>query len=682
MKTSVMKTLSRPLLRSLPPVLTTLLLLSLPLNLPARSEARPFSFGQAQQPIEAISVVSWTVAVVADGQDTGLLAKARVRQPWHLYDINLPQGGPNSTEIVLEELQGVSPGGPLRSLTAPVSYYDKVFGMQLRMYPDTALFFQPLHITDPGKFSMKGYLRFMACNDETCLAPYTLEIELDEEALLPGNSTPPLQTSTAAATGQDGLPEGLSPQPELWTPVIGELQAYGTHSGTDRSLWRLFALGFLGGLLALLTPCVWPIIPMTVSFFLKRTRSRRKAVQDAAVYGLSIIVIYLLMGLGITLIFGASALNSLATNALFNLLFFLLLVAFALSFFGLFEIVLPASWSNKMDMKADSTSGLLSIFFMAFTLVLVSFSCTGPIIGTLLVEAASQGSLTGPAVGMGGFALALALPFSLFALFPNLMQSLPKSGGWLNSVKVLLGFFELAFSLKFLSVADLAYGWGILPREAFLVLWIAIALCAGLYLLGIIRFPHDDKTRRRKGILPVTLSLLCFAFALYLVPGLLGAPLKSISAFSPPMSTQTIKLFGEQLEADFLDYEQGVAYAREHNKKVLIDFSGYGCVNCRKMENAVWQDPRVQDCIRKNYVLISLMVDDKTALPESLTIEEYGQKRKLRTIGDKWSYLQRHKFGANAQPFYVILDTAGRPLAPSFAFSENADDFLRFLQEP
>ncbi|MBP5171692.1 MAG: thioredoxin family protein [Bacteroidales bacterium] len=657
-------------------LLPTLLAVALqPASLSAQGNARPFAFGQAQQQIEASSVVQWSHTL----SDSGLVFQAAVKRPWHLYDIDLPQGGPTSTEFVLEEIQGAQPRGSVRNLTTPVAYDDKVFGMTLRMHQDTAAFFLPLEVTDTEHLAIKGYIRFMVCNDETCLAPCNLDFRSGRESLLSDSDT---AAETTAAVGGD-ISDRLSSQPQLWAPVIEELQAFGAQAtGPDRSLWRLFALGFLGGLLALLTPCVWPIIPMTVSFFLKRTRSRRKAIQDALCYGASIVVIYLLMGLGITLIFGASALNNLATNALFNLLFFLLLVAFALSFFGLFDIVLPASWANKMDKRSDSTSGLVSIFFMAFTLVLVSFSCTGPIIGTLLVEAASQGSLTGPAVGMGGFALALALPFSLFAVFPNMMQSLPKSGGWLNSVKVVLGFFELAFSLKFLSVADLAYGWGILPRELFVALWIVIALCTGLYLLGVIRFPHDDKGKKRIKALPLTLALLCFGFAAYMVPGLLGAPLKSISAFAPPMSTQTIKLFGEQLEADFLDYEQGMAYAREHGKKVLVDFSGYGCVNCRKMENAVWQDPRVKDYIRGHYVLISLMVDDKTALPSPLIIEEYGQRRKLRTVGDKWSYLQRHKFGANAQPFYVIVDTDGRPLAPAFAFSENPDDFLKFLQMP
>ncbi|MBQ7162690.1 MAG: thioredoxin family protein [Bacteroidales bacterium] len=647
------------------PLLTILLtVILLPSVLSAQGKARPFAFGQAQQQIDATSIASWTHTL----SDSGIVFQASIKQPWHLYDIDLPQGGPTSTEFVIEEIRGAQIRGDVRCLTTPVAYHDKVFGMQLRMHQDTAAFLLPLALSHSGPLDIKGYIRFMVCNDETCLAPCNLEFQLGHQTT---------DSSLAA------MPDQLSPQPNLWTPVIAELQAFGTETaGKDRSLWRLLGLGFLGGLLALLTPCVWPIIPMTVSFFLKRTRSRRKAIHDAFYYGASIVVIYLLMGLGITLIFGASALNNLATNALFNLLFFLLLVAFALSFFGLFDIVLPASWADKMDKRADSTSGLVSIFFMAFTLVLVSFSCTGPIIGTLLVEAASQGSLTGPAVGMGGFALALALPFSLFAVFPNMMQSLPKSGGWLNAVKVVLGFFELAFSLKFLSVADLAYGWGILPRELFVALWIAIAVCTGLYLLGVIRFPHDDKTKKRIKALPLTLAILCFGFAAYMVPGLLGAPLKSISAFTPPMSTQTIKLFGEQLEADFLNYEQGMTYARQQNKKVLIDFSGYGCVNCRKMENAVWQDPRVKDYIRRHYVLISLMVDDKTALPAPLVIEEYGQRRKLRTIGDKWSYLQRHKFGANAQPFYVIVDTEGRPLAPAFAFSENPDDFLRFLQLP
>ena len=439
-------------------------------------------------------------------------------------------------------------------------------------------------------------------------------------------------------------------------------------------------MGLVGGLLALVMPCIWPIIPMTVSFFLKRNKSRRKAIADALIYGASIIIIYVAMGLLITGIFGASALNDLSTNAVFNILFFALLVLFAVSFFGAFELVLPASWTNRMDSKADSTSGILSIFFMAFTLALVSFSCTGPIIGTLLVEAASQGKTIGPAVGMFGFALALAIPFALFAIFPNMLQNMPKSGGWLNSVKVVLGFLELALALKFLSVADLAYGWRLLDREVFLVLWIVIFALLGFYLLGKIRFSHDSELRH-VSVPRLFMAIVSLAFSVYMIPGLWGAPLKAVSAFAPPLYTQDFNLYKDEVHAVFEDYEAGMAYAKRVKKPVLIDFSGYGCVNCRKMEAAVWTDARVKKLLEEKYVLITLMVDDKTKLPEALTITENEKERRLKTIGDKWSYLQRSKFGANAQPFYVILDNEGRPLAPSYAFDEDASKYVRFLED-
>ena len=474
----------------------------------------------------------------------------------------------------------------------------------------------------------------------------------------------------------------LTDRPEWWTPVIDNLKSFGdaTVSASDTSWIYIFLAGLAGGLLALLTPCVWPMIPMTVSFFLKRNKSRRKAIADALIYGASIIIIYVAMGLLITGVFGASALNDLSTNAVFNILFFALLVLFAVSFFGAFELVLPASWTNRMDSKADSTSGILSIFFMAFTLALVSFSCTGPIIGTLLVEAASQGKTIGPAVGMFGFALALAIPFALFAIFPNMLQNMPKSGGWLNSVKVVLGFLELALALKFLSVADLAYGWRLLDREVFLVLWIVIFALLGFYLLGKIRFSHDSELRH-VSVPRLFMAIVSLAFSVYMIPGLWGAPLKAVSAFAPPLYTQDFNLYKDEVHAVFEDYEAGMAYAKRVKKPVLIDFSGYGCVNCRKMEAAVWTDARVKKLLEEKYVLITLMVDDKTKLPEALTITENEKERRLKTIGDKWSYLQRSKFGANAQPFYVILDNEGRPLAPSYAFDEDASKYVRFLED-
>lgn len=620
------------------------------------------SFAQMENPAK------WNYRLVENADGAHIEFKVNIDPGWHMYDLNLPEGGPVSTTFHFEKLQGCSLAGEIQSLQKAKSYHDAIFNMMLRTYEKQASFVQAITIENRELLHIEGYVQYMLCDDQACLPPNSLEFSignLQEEA------------APAAISGLDAL----SQHPELWTPVIGELQAFGGSNNINSSntaAWLIFIYGFVGGLLALFTPCVWPIIPMTVSFFLKRNRDRRKAIKDAISYGISIVVIYLVVGLSITLIFGASALNSLATNAVFNLIFFLLLVAFALSFFGLFELVLPSSWSNKMDGMADKTSGLLSIFFMAFTLVLVSFSCTGPIIGTLLVEASTQGGLLGPTLGMSGFALALALPFTLFAIFPNIMQSMPRSGGWLQTFKVVLGFLELALSLKFLSVADMAYSWGILPREVFIILWIIIAISLGLYLLNVIRFPHDEKVDKLSWI-RISGSIVSFLFAAYMIPGVLGAPTKAISAFTPPMSTQHIHVFSSHVEPDFYSYEEGMLAAQAQNKKVLIDFSGYGCVNCRKMENAVWTDTRVKAKLEKDFVLISLMVDDKTALENMVSIEENGQTRKLRSIGDKWSYLQRYKFGANAQPFYLILTPEGRPLTHAYAFNDDPKDFLDYL---
>ena len=613
--------------------------------------------------------VEWSATVQAHGGHTYLHFSAAIDEGWHIYDMDLPSGGPTPTSFHFDALEGCHLLGEPVRLDNPRTYQDQMFGMEVRQYERKAAFEQEIQ-PDSTAWRVEGHLRYMSCNDQNCLPPTAYEF-----ALSGGNAPAKVQETIPTACLSD-----ITDRPELWTPVVDELHSYGqTESTAGTSHWRIFLLGFVGGLLALVTPCVWPIIPMTVSFFLKRTRSRRKAIGDALSYGLAIVVIYVGLGLAITLLFGASALNSLATNAVFNLLFFALLVAFALSFFGLFELVLPSSWSSRMDARADGTSGLLSSFFMAFTLVLVSFSCTGPIIGTLLVEAATQGSLAGPTIGMLGFALALALPFSLFAMFPNIMQSMPKSGGWLQRVKVVLGFIELAFALKFFSVADMAYGWGIMPRDVFMVLWIAIFAACGLYLLGVFRFPGEEKGR--VSWFSRGLGVVSLLFALYLVPGLLGAPAKAVSAFAPPMSTQHIHLFHQEVTPDFYQYEEAMAYAAECGKPVLIDFSGFGCVNCRKMENAVWTDPRVQKILKERYVLVSLMVDDKTPLPRVLAVEEAGKVHRLRTLGDKWSYLQRSKFGANAQPFYVVVDADGKALSGSYSFNDSPEDFLEFLEE-
>lgn len=630
---------------------------------------------------------------------------------WHLYDMNLPEGGPVSTSFTFETLKGAELIGQPVSSVKPTVVYDELFAMDLRWYPGTVSFTQKVKITDPKKFKIEGEVEFMACNDETCLPPdrvsFTFDAKntkltlpsdapaIDKEdvtAIQPDTEQVAQEAETLTTPDPVAKTENIISSPAkianeltddaaLWTPVIDNLKAFGdtTVTATDTSWLFIFFAGFLGGLIALLTPCVWPMIPMTVSFFLKRTKDRKKAIRDALTYGLSIIVIYLVMGLLITGIFGASALNDLSTNAIFNIIFFLLLVVFAISFFGAFEMVLPASWTTKLDSKADSTTGILSIFFMSFTLVLVSFSCTGPIIGTLLVQAASMGNAVGPAIGMFGFALALSIPFSLFAIFPNMLQSMPKSGGWLNSVKVVLGFLELALALKFLSVADLAYGWRLLDREVFIVLWIVIFILLGFYLLGKIKFSHDSDVKY-VSVPRLFMAIISFGFAVYMVPGLWGAPLKSISAFAPPLYTQDFSLYDDEVHAAFDDYESGMAYAKRVNKPVMIDFSGFGCVNCRKMEASVWTDPKVKQLLEKDYVLITLMVDDKTKLPHPIEIEEHGKVRKLKTIGDKWSYLQRSKFGANAQPFYILLNDEGQPLGPSYAFNEDVSKYVQFLE--
>lgn len=665
---------------------------------------------------QILTPVKWKIKLDDKGgaPEKEIVFTATADKGWHLYDMNLPEGGPVSTSFTFETLNGAELIGQPVPSVKPTTVYDEQFAMNLRWYPGTVSFTQKLKVTDPAKFKAEGEVEFMACNDETCLPPDQIPFSFDKKSIhvdpaLAANSsttevdkedataiqpdtqvvaeeaselnTPDPAAKETPATTSPKASDSLTDSPNLWSPVIDQLKSFGdaTVSAADTSWLFIFFAGFLGGLIALLTPCVWPMIPMTVSFFLKRTKDRKKAIRDAITYGLSIIVIYLVMGLLITGIFGASALNDLSTNAIFNILFFLLLVVFAVSFFGAFELVLPASWTSKLDSKADSTTGVLSIFFMSFTLVLVSFSCTGPIIGTLLVQAASMGTAVGPAIGMFGFALALSIPFSVFAIFPNMLQSMPKSGGWLNSVKVVLGFLELALALKFLSVADLAYGWRLLDREAFIVLWIVIFSLLGVYLLGKIKFSHDSEVKY-VSVPRLFMAIISFAFAIYMVPGLWGAPLKAISAFAPPLYTQDFNLYKNEVHAAFDDYESGVAYAKKVNKPVMIDFSGFGCVNCRKMEASVWTDPKVKQMLENDYVLITLMVDDKTKLPQPIEIQENGKTRKLKTIGDKWSYLQRSKFGSNAQPFYILLNDEGQPLGPSYAFNEDVSKYIQFLQ--
>ena len=618
-----------------------------------------------------------------------LLFQATIDAGWHVYSTGLGNNGPISATFHADRMEGAQTVGALKARGNEVKQFDKMFGMEVRYFEQAVTFVQKIRFTQP-RYDISCYIEYGACSDAMCLPPSSAElktsgkgIEVKEPAktdtsLIAQPQPVTSEKDTVLASKKDSILANK----DLWQPVVKELQAFGNKDITDTEIswWIIFFEGLLGGFLALFTPCVWPIIPMTVSFFLKRNKEQTKAIREATTYGLSIVVIYVLLGLAVTLLFGASALNALSTNAVFNIFFALLLVVFAASFFGAFELTLPSAWTNKIDQKSESTTGLLSIFLMAFTLALVSFSCTGPIIGFLLVAVSTQGSILAPTIGMLGFAIALAIPFTLFALFPSLLKSAPKSGGWMNTIKVILGFIELAFALKFLSVADLAYGWHLLDREVFLSLWIVIFGLLSAYLLGWIRFPHDDEGHRTN-VPQFFLALASLAFTIYMIPGLWGAPCKAISAFTPPMNTQDFNLYQGSVEARFTDYEQGMAAAQAEGKPVIIDFTGFGCVNCRKMEAAVWSDPQVADILNNQYVLISLYVDDKTPLPQPIEIEENGQQRTLRTVGDKWSYLQRTKFGANAQPFYVLLDNEGHPLAPSRSYDEDIAAYLQFLRQ-
>ena len=648
-----------------------------------------------------------------NGDEATLTFTAEIDNGWHLYSTDLAEGGPTSATLNIDKITGAEPVGKFTPSAGAVEMYDPMFEMMVKYFEIGATFTQKFKIT-ASEFSIEGYMQYGACNDENCLPPTSYDFNVSGKAdiapaapvvkkekaekpaekktveqkpaeqkvvcdAVPLQPAQPVAAEQPVAEVKSGAQGDEAYIAQLWTPVVDKLKAF--EETTDRSLWVIFLMGFGGGLVALLTPCVWPIIPMTVSFFLKRTKSRRQSLTEAITYGVSIVVIYLALGLIVTLAFGASALNALSTNAVFNIFFCLLLVLFGASFLGGFELTLPSSWVNKVDEKASNTTGLLSIFLMAFTLALVSFSCTGPIIGFLLVEMSTKGELFGPAVGMFGFALALALPFTLFALFPSLLKQAPRSGGWMNTVKVVLGFVELAFALKFFSVADLAYGWRLLDREVFLALWIVLFTCLGLYLLNIIRFPHDDEGETKTSVPKFFLALFSMAFAVYMIPGLWGAPCKAISAFAPPMWTQDFNLNKNVVHPVSHDYEEGMRIAREQNKPVLLDFTGHGCVNCRELEAAIWTDDRVINKLQDDYVLISLYVDDKTPLSEILTVEEQGTEKKLRTIGDKWSYLQRLKFGANAQPFHVPVDNMGNPLNGAYSINTGVEDYLKFLED-
>jgi len=651
---------------------------------------------------------------IGEGNDAEIVFTAKIDPGWHVYSTDLGQDGPIEATFKAVKMEGAETVGKLMPKGNVIKQFDNMFGMELKYFENAATFVQKIRFTKP-QYDIDCYLEYGACNDQSCLPP--TQVELKKQGVATGFKDPAVAekakkdeekeekedkekekvteeeaektdtiavetapADTAAVADDDGS--------DLWAPVIDELRAADdTNSLSNRSLLYILLMGFVGGLLAVAMPCIWPIIPMTVSFFLKRAKSdKQKGIRDAITYGLSIIVIYLALGLLVTAIFGSDTLNAMSTNAFFNIFLFVLLVVFALSFFGWFEIKLPDSWANSVDTKASETSGLLSIFLMAFTLVLVSFSCTAPIIGLLLVETTTSGNWLAPAIGMFGFALALALPFTLFALFPSWLKQAPKSGSWMTTIKVVLGFIELAFALKFFSVADLAYGWHLLDREVFLSLWIVIFALLGAYLCGWLKFQEDEvggEPRKPMPVLCIMGGLVSLAFAVYMVPGLWGAPCKAVSAFAPPMNTQDFNLNTKTVEARFTDYEAGMAAARAEGKPVFIDFTGFGCVNCRKMEAAVWTDPRVADKLRNDFVLISLYVDDKTPLTEPYEVTDtQGNTKTLRTVGAKWSYLQSHKFGANAQPFYVALDpTTGKPLSGSRAYDEDIDKYITFLNE-
>ncbi|MBP5713396.1 MAG: thioredoxin family protein [Prevotella sp.] len=634
------------------------------------------------------------------GDQAEIIFSATIDDGWHVYSTDLGNDGPIQATFNKVKMEGVETVGKLKPRGNEIKQFDKMFNMELRFFEKKATFVQKIRFTKP-EYDIDCYLEYGTCSDEMCLPPSEVSLKQKGKSPMKAEEDKKIEedtkkieedkgkvidTTKTEVISSDSLSIPLSSSNSsntLWAPVVDELKAMGGSDDiADHSLLYILLMGFIGGLLAVCMPCIWPIIPMTVSFFLKRAKDdKRRGIKDAITYGLSIIVIYLGLGLLVTALFGSDTLNAMSTNAVFNIFLFLLLVVFALSFFGWFEIKLPDSWANSVDTKASKTSGLLSIFLMAFTLVLVSFSCTAPIIGLLLVETTTSGNWLAPALGMLGFAVALALPFTLFAMFPSWLKQAPKSGSWMNTIKVVLGFIELAFALKFFSVADLAYGWHLLDREVFLSLWIVIFALLGAYLCGWLKFQSDEVGGDLHKPMPVVCimgGLVSFAFAMYMVPGLWGAPCKAVSAFAPPMNTQDFNLNTKVVEAKYTDYEEGMAVAQAQGKPVLIDFTGFGCVNCRKMEAAVWTDPTVADLLTKDYVLISLYVDDKTPLSEPYEMDG----KILRTVGAKWSYLQSHKFGANAQPFYVIIDPAtDKPLSASRAYNEDISAYIDFLKK-
>ena len=659
---------------------------------------------------QMVDPVKFTATIKTNGTaEAEIVFRGSIEEGWHVYSTNLGNNGPTEASLHINKMDGIELIGKLMPRGNELKHFDPMFGMNVRFFNTTAQFVQRIRFTKPT-YSIDAYLEYGACNDESCLPPGEVALvksgkapavitektketkkecegETAENTLMVNTDTVTIKNmETLSSTDSVTTVVSSEMKARWWQPVIKELQAYNDENNiANRSLWYIFIMGFIGGLLALVMPCIWPIIPMTISFFLKRAKDdRKKGIKDAVIYGMSIIIIYLTVGLLITGLYGPNKLNELSTSAVFNIVLFVLLLVFALSFFGWFEIKLPEKWANAVDTRASNTTGLISIFLMAFTLVLVSFSCTAPIIGLLLVETVTSGDRLSPTIGMLGFSMALALPFTLFALFPSWLKSAPRSGSWMTTIKVVLGFIELAFALKFLSVADLAYGWHILDREVFISLWIVIFGAMGLYLIGKLKFREDTISGDINRPMPVPcimLGLCSIAFAIYMLPGLWGAPCKAISAFAPPITTQDFNLNSKNVDVHYTDYEKGMAAAMEQKKPVLIDFTGFGCVNCRKMEAAVWTDPNVSKILNEKYILISLYVDDKTPLENTIEVDYNGRKRILRTIGDKWSYLQASKFGANAQPFYITVDNEGYPLNKPYGYNENIPAYINFLQE-
>lgn len=609
---------------------------------------------------QVLQPVNWVFSIETISSDkVAVKAKATIDKPWHLYSTKIPDGGPIPTSINFEASESYKPVGELKQSKDPDLVFDEAFQMELGYFSNEVTFTQEFEIDEDNPTAISGHVEFMACDDGRCLPPDTVDFTLE----MP-------QSNSTENTG---------------------------------GYWGIFWLALLGGLTALLTPCVFPMIPLTVSFFLRNADNKAKALRDGFTYGLTIIVAYVVLGLLISIIFGASALNSLATSPIFNMVFFAILLFFAASFFGAFELTMPSKWSNKLDSKADQAGGLLGVILMGLTFVLVSFSCTGPIVGTLLVEAATGGDIFSPAIGMLGFGIALAIPFTLFAIFPTAMKSLPKSGGWMNAVKVVLGFLVLAFSLKFLSIADAVGQWGLLDREVFLVLWIAIFALMGLYLIGKIKFAHDSDLPYLS-VPRLFISIGVFAFVIYLIPGLWGAPLKAIGGFLPSAETQDFDLSRRTHNATaisttssdftgssvkegayglmkYTDYDEGIKMAKSLNKPVFLDFTGLGCANCKTMENKVWSDSRVQEILANEYLIIALYVDDRTSLPKEEQYVSETTGKKVRTVGNKWTDFQISKYNTNSQPFYVLMDADEKPLTKTRGFDTDVEAYVQWLKK-